>query len=120
MFSKSASVVTLTAGIGVYNHDLNNPCNLQKTRKVSQKSSQGKVCSVYTLSTFGLFLVCKSVPYHYTKFSDEVSGCLAGECAGGAVGTGGADAADVDGRLFLAAGMGAWLPVVEVALALTA
>ena len=33
---------------------------------------------------------------------------------------GGADAADVDGRLFLAAGMGAWLPVVEVALALTA
>jgi len=59
--------------------------------------------------------------YHYTKFSEEVSGCLAGECAGGAVGTG-ADAAAVDGRLFLAAGMGAgaWLPVVEVALALTA
>lgn len=56
--------------------------------------------------------------YHYTKFSEEVSGCLAGECAGGA----GADAAAVDGRLFLAAGMGAgaWLPVVEVALALTA
>ena len=56
-----------------------------KTPKSYGKSSQGRVCSVYTLSTFGLFLVF--IVGHYTKFSEEVSGCLAGECAGGAVGT---------------------------------